>query len=54
MLVVPGEEFFIGIDDDWPHRHECLRVSYAQDSERVRAGIRLIAEEARLAYAQGQ
>ena len=54
VLVVPGEEFFIGIDDDWPHRHQCLRVSYAQDSERVREGIRLIAEEVRRAYAQGQ
>ena len=54
VLVVPGEDFFIGIDDNWPHRHECLRVSYAQDSERVREGIRLIAEEARRAYEQGQ
>ena len=53
VLVVPGEEFFIGVDENWPHRHECLRVSYAQDSERVREGIRLIAEEVRLAYMQG-
>jgi valine--pyruvate aminotransferase len=54
VLVVPGEDFFIGIEEDWPHRHECLRVSYAQDSERVREGIRLIAEEARRAYETGQ
>jgi len=50
VLVVPGEDFFVGISDDWPHRHQCLRVSYAQDSQRVRAGIQLIAEEARRAY----
>ena len=53
VLVVPGEDFFIGVDDNWRHRHECLRVSYAQDSERVREGIQLIAEEARRAYDQG-
>jgi len=50
VLVVPGEDFFVGINGDWPHRHECLRVSYAQDSQRVRAGVQLIAEEARRAY----
>ncbi len=53
VLVVPGHNFFVGLEDEWPHRHECLRVSYATDSERVRAGIALIAEEVRLAYSEG-
>ncbi|NIP97238.1 MAG: valine--pyruvate aminotransferase, partial [Akkermansiaceae bacterium] len=30
VLVVPGNYFFFGLDDDeWPHRNECLRVSFA-------------------------
>jgi valine--pyruvate aminotransferase len=50
VLVVPGHHCFFGLDDDWPHRHECIRVSYVQDEEAVRNGIALIAEEAAKAY----
>lgn len=46
VLVVPGEYFFFGLDDqEWPHRHECLRLSFAMDDDDVREGIRIIAEE---------
>ena len=46
VLVVPGEYFFFGLEDhDWPHRHECLRLSFAMDDNDVREGIRIIAEE---------
>ena len=50
VLVVPGHNFFVGIDPDWPHRHQCLRVSYAQDPEAVRRGVAIIAEEVARAY----
>ncbi|KAA1189477.1 valine--pyruvate transaminase [Pseudohalioglobus sediminis] len=50
VLVVPGEHFFVGVTDDWRHRQECIRVSYAQDSAKVREGIGIIAEEVRRAY----
>jgi valine--pyruvate aminotransferase len=46
VLTVPGEYFFFGLDDDWPHRHECLRVNFSRDAETVREGYRIIAEEA--------
>jgi valine--pyruvate aminotransferase len=52
VLIVPGEEFFIGIEDDWAHRQECIRVSYAQDPGQVQQGISLIAEEVKRAYAE--
>jgi valine--pyruvate aminotransferase len=48
VLVVPGEYFFFGLqegDQDWPHRHECLRLSFAMDDNDVREGIRIIADE---------
>lgn len=53
VLVVPGQNFFVGMDDDWPHKQECIRVSYAQDSDKVRAGIDIIAEEVHRAYREG-
>ena len=46
VLVVPGEYFFFGLEDqEWPHRHECLRLSFAMDDNDVRQGIRIIANE---------
>jgi valine--pyruvate aminotransferase len=50
VLVVPGHHCFFGLDDDWPHRHECIRVSYVQDEEAVRRGIAIIAGEVERAY----
>ena len=54
VLVAPGQDFFIGLEgEDWPHRHECIRVSYAQDEAQVRAGVKIIADEVTSAYAEG-
>lgn len=51
VLVVPGNYFFFGIDDDqWQHRNECLRVSFTMPEETVREGFRVIAEEVAKAY----
>jgi valine--pyruvate aminotransferase len=53
VLIVPGQDFFIGMDDEWAHKHECIRVSYAQDGETVRKGVKIIAEEVARAYRRG-
>ncbi len=53
VLVVSGHHFFAGIDHDWPHQHQCIRVSYGQDLSEIKQGIKIIAEEAKLAYQQG-
>ena len=52
VLVVPGHNFFIGLGEDWPHRNECIRVSYARDEATVRRGVAIIAEEIRRAYSE--
>ena len=52
VLVVPGHNFFPGMDKAWRHQQECIRVSYAQDGDTVRKGIALIAEEVTKAYKQ--
>lgn len=51
VLVLSGHHFFPGLEMPWPHRDECLRINCSQSPETVRAGIRLIAEEVRCAYA---
>ena len=50
VLIVPGEYFFIGLDDDWQHGHECLRMNYVQSDEVMQRGIAIIAEEVMAAY----
>ena len=48
VLVVSGHYFFPGMEqDDWAHKEQCIRVTYAQDDEVVERGISLIAEEIR-------
>ena len=51
VLVIPGDYFFFGLEDEtWPHRNECIRVSYSMPEETVRAGLRIIAEEVSKAW----
>lgn len=52
VLVLSGHYFFPGLKEDWRHRHECLRVSYAMQEDKVHRGIRIIADEVRKAYAE--
>lgn len=52
VLVVSGHYFFPGMEeDDWDHKNQCIRVTYAQDEEVVKQGISLIAEEIRKVFA---
>ncbi|MCU0797232.1 MAG: valine--pyruvate transaminase [Akkermansiaceae bacterium] len=46
VLIVPGHYFFFGLEDeDWRHRHECVRMTFTMDEAVVRDGIRIIGEE---------
>jgi valine--pyruvate aminotransferase len=51
MLVIPGSYFFAGLEEDWPHRHECIRLNYAAGRETLRRGIAILAEEIQRAFA---
>ena len=46
VLVVPGEYFFFGLAEDWPHSRQCLRLNYSGNATAVREGLQIIAEEA--------
>ncbi len=50
VLIVSGDYFFPGLDDDWKHTSECIRVTYSQDDEDVRRGLEIIGEELRTVY----
>jgi len=50
VLVLSGHYFFPGLDEPWPHRDECVRISYAQDDATVARGVRLLAREVRTAF----
>jgi len=53
VYIIPGHHFYPGLDEDWPHRHECIRVNYAASNATVEAGIGIIAEVVRQAFEDG-
>ncbi|MFT7286027.1 MAG: valine--pyruvate aminotransferase [Halieaceae bacterium] len=54
VIVLPGNDFFIGLGGDWQHSRECLRISYAGEPSTIKAGIALVMDELHRAYAEGQ
>lgn len=55
VLIISGHYFFFGLDDsiDWPHRQECLRMTFTMSPEIVAEGIRIIGEEVEKAWQEG-
>jgi len=50
VIGVSGHYFFPGLDgDDGPHKHECLRIGYADDWDRIERGLSIVAAEVRRA-----
>ena len=50
---ISGHYFSCGHDDDnWRHRHECLRMTFTMDEGVVKRGIQAIGEEVRRAHAE--
>jgi valine--pyruvate aminotransferase len=51
VIVVPGEYFFPGLDDQlWSHRQECIRINFARPEVEIDRGFRILAEEIKRAY----
>jgi valine--pyruvate aminotransferase len=52
VLIVPGEYFFYGLDDQapWPHATQCLRMTFSQSHETIAAGVAIMADELRRAH----
>ncbi len=51
VLVISGHHFFPGVRQQWRHRDECLRISFAQNDDIVDRGIDILAAEIRRVFA---
>ncbi|MFT5426264.1 MAG: valine--pyruvate aminotransferase, partial [Gammaproteobacteria bacterium] len=52
VLIISGHHFFPGLEDDWQHKNECIRVTYSMDESVIEQGVKIIAEEVKKAYSQ--
>lgn len=52
VLVLPGSYFFPSQDLGVAHQRECIRLTYAQGSQDVEQGIKVIGQEVRRAFEQ--
>lgn len=48
--MVPGNYFFLGLNEHWPHSHQCMRMNYILPLEKIEQGIAILAEEIETAY----
>ncbi|RRJ84963.1 valine--pyruvate transaminase [Aestuariirhabdus litorea] len=53
VLVVSGHYFFPGMEEEWQHSHECIRVTYTRSPAEVQRGLDIIAEEVIRAFNEG-
>ena len=49
-IVVPGQSFFPGLQEDWDHKHQCLRISLTATVEQIEAGVAAIARVVERTY----
>ncbi|PIE04329.1 MAG: valine--pyruvate transaminase [Spirochaetales bacterium] len=45
VLVINGKYFFFGLEKEWKHSQQCLRISYALSPEEFREAMNIMAEE---------
>ncbi|WP_428944625.1 valine--pyruvate transaminase [Pantoea sp. FN060301] len=53
VLMVPGHFFFPGLEHEWPHTHQCMRMNYVPESDVIEKGIMILAEEVERAHREG-
>lgn len=50
VIVVPGSSFFPGLREDWPHKHQCLRISLTASDDEIEVGMQRLAKVATQFY----
>lgn len=53
VLVIPGHTSFPGLQEEWQHAQECIRISYAVDTSTIVNGTACIGRVVRELYDQG-
>lgn len=51
VIVVPGNPFFPGLREDWPHTRQCLRISLTASTEELTEAVRRLAGLIETVYA---
>lgn len=54
VLIISGHHFFFGLEKEWSHQHECIRLTYTMPEHVVSEGIKVIAEEVEKAFSKDQ
>ncbi|MBW4641769.1 MAG: valine--pyruvate transaminase [Goleter apudmare HA4340-LM2] len=50
VIVVPGSTFFPGLEEEWSHKHQCLRISLTGSDEEIVTGMQRLAKVAEQVY----
>jgi len=50
VVVVPGSPFFPGLREEWPHKHQCLRISLTASDREIEIGMQRLAKVAEQVY----
>jgi valine--pyruvate aminotransferase len=50
VIVVPGNPFFPGIREDWPHTQQCLRISLTASHEEIAQAMHHLGDLTRSIY----
>ncbi|MBV8885212.1 MAG: valine--pyruvate transaminase [Chroococcidiopsidaceae cyanobacterium CP_BM_RX_35] len=50
VVVVPGSPFFPGLREEWPHKHQCLRISLTASDQEIEIGMQRLAKVAAQVY----
>lgn len=50
VIVVPGSTFFPGLQEEWQHKHQCVRISLTGSDEEIVTGMQRLAKVAEQVY----
>ncbi|OCQ98439.1 valine--pyruvate transaminase [Nostoc sp. MBR 210] len=50
VIVVPGSTFFPGLQEEWSHKHQCLRISLTGSDTEIVAAMQRLAKVAEQVY----
>jgi valine--pyruvate aminotransferase len=52
VIVVPGSTFFPGLQEEWPHKHQCIRISLTATEEEIATAMGRLAKVVEETYLQ--
>lgn len=50
VIVVPGSTFFPGLEEEWEHKQECVRISLTGSDEEIATGMQRLAKVVQQVY----